>query len=192
MRSFGPTVLVGCMIAAMASANGLARTPPTKPQKLPEEKTVQEDTIEFSNGDLLTGKVVSISGDTMRFNGKVISGTSTVPLSGVRKIYFPETEEYEAGEQDQVVFPNGDRLSLDVGNLSDKTLQAHTLSGEAVALDRAKIEGLVFKKAPMKLLEQDFEDEENLRFSAVAGQWVIEEGMYWQKESNSSFRSAIR
>ena len=159
---------------------------------VPDEKEVTEDTIEFINGDIMTGSIVSISSSAIEFNGKMISGTSEVPLDNVKRIYFPRgTEEEAKPKADQVIFPNGDCLSISVQNMDENTLIGETITGDPIKLAREYLEGLHFEKVPINVMEEHFEDPEDIRFKSVSGKWEVEGGKYVQTSTAMTENSAF-
>ena len=186
---FFVTVFILAHIIFTGFAQG--RRPSSKLEKLPEEKAVTEETIEFANGDTLTGRIISVSEDRIQFNSKMISGKSPIPISNVRRMLFPRLIDTETiPRADQIILPNGDRISLTINSMSEKTLKGETPTGSSIELDRAELEGLIFKNVPATILEEHFDDPENVRFNAVSGEWVVEDGMYIQKNTASSTYSA--
>jgi hypothetical protein len=190
-----PTSLFLITLVALVSvvSAGLAngRRPSSKLKKLPEEKAVTEETIEFANGDTLTGRIVSVSEDIIRFNSKMMSGRSLIPVSNVKSILFPKLIDIKTIPRvDQIVLPNGDRISLTIDSVNEKALKGETPTGSSIELNRTELEGIIFKKVSATVLEEHFDDPENVRFNAVSGEWNVEDGMYVQKSTASSTYSA--
>jgi len=177
-------IIAASLIIAYFAQTGIVfckKYPSSGISAVSDEKEVTEDTIEFINGDVLTGSIVSISASAIEFNGKMISGTSKVPLDNVKRIYFPRgIEKGSKPKADQVIFPNGDCLSISVRHMDEKTLRGETITGDSIELARENLEGLHFKKVPIKILEENFEDPEITRFKPVSGKWAIEGGKYVQ------------
>lgn len=182
--------LFGTLFNEASGRNG--GSPSTRqPAKQPVDRVVRDDTIELVNGDLLTGKIADISQGVVRFDGQMIAGASSVPLRNIRRIFFPKPEgEGSKPEADQLIFPNGDRLSINIKSMDDKIIEGTTLTGDPLRLEKGKVSGLFFKKVPMKILEEHFDSDES-GFTPVKGEWAVEEGQFVQKnKSSSSYRAS--
>ena len=160
--------------------------------KIPGERVVTEDTIEFTNGDKISGDILAISDDTVEFNAKMIPHKCSFPLKNAKMILFPKKiEKEDTTLADQIILPNGDRISLSIKNMDTKLLNGDTVTGNSVSIEKEKLEGIVFRKVPVEVFVEKFEDAEKNRFTPVTGEWVVEGGKYVQKKTNSdSYRAS--
>lgn len=160
--------------------------------KMPEERVVNEDTIEFTNGDKISGDILAISNDTVEFNAKMIPNKCSFPLKNAKLILFPKKiEKEDTTLADQIILPNGDRISMAIKNMDSKLLNADTITGSSVSIEKEKLEGIVFRKVPVEVFVEKFEDAEKNRFTSITGEWVVEGGKYVQKKTNSdSYRAS--
>ena len=159
------------------------------PEEPAGEEVFSEDTIEFKNGDRLTGNIESISDGSIVIDCQMIIGKSAVSLSDARKVFFTgKTGHTQTAYEDQVVFPNGDRLSLSVSKLDEKFLEGETLTGDPLKLDKSRIEGIIFNRAAVKVMDERFDDAESTRFQGTSGDWVVVNGKYVQRKIGRSAR----
>ena len=102
----------------------------SKPDYTP---TPNPDVLVFTNGDQLTGKIVSSAGDTVVFHSDVAGGEISVPWNHIKEIRSPQKfAVIEKGVQPSRKNPSA--APQGTISLVDQSLEVHTDSGATIPL----------------------------------------------------------
>jgi small nuclear ribonucleoprotein (snRNP)-like protein len=196
------TLMSRCILAALVitamlvalNAHGQGRYPGRPPnpniEQVSETQPIDRDVIHLLNGDKITGSIKRLDGNALIVAADLVDGDVRVPIKNIGLTLFRTAEDGPSGLADRLVFPNGDRLSVTVDGIQDGVLSGTTVAGQSLAVKTDWLTGVIFERKPFVVYENDFEADDLKGLKPVSGQWVIEDGVFTQKERNASFSNA--
>ncbi len=141
---------------------------------------ITQGSVEFVNGDKLSGRVGALGGGKLWFHQELSDQAAEFPLENVSQLTFagppiPPTERCDA-----VYTQDGSYFAANVTALSDHTVEAVTAAGQEISIPDERITGIGFYRPNDVLLHSDFSSEAVMRLTPVLGSWSVEKGQLVQ------------
>ncbi len=147
------------------------------------------DGLVLKNGDSLSGRVVAVKGDVVRFAADMIEGELSVPFSSLNHIWFKKAGKSEKAAVGEIALAEGGRFGAFIQRVDGENVYFRTILPEdstEMAVPVEKVASIGLSAEPLVLLEADFADEASSPFTANGGEWIVYKGQLLQGDPSYS------
>ena len=114
--------------------------------------SLQADVIELTHGDLLSGTIVAMSGESVTITSELSPKPLEIGSANIRNIIFDNLEAASQQHQELITLGNGDSIPCDVIKLDDDKLKISTWYAGNFDIPRQDIHSIQFGIAEEKII----------------------------------------
>ncbi len=145
-------------------------------KEFPLDDEKENDTVVLKNGDSLSGSVVALEGNTLRFFLEMAEREIRAPVSSLSRAELKKRAIAEKPGSDEIGLVDGGRFrasvqSMDGKNLFFRTVCASHPTDRVLAMD--KVSSIALDSQPLVLLDAGFDDNSTAPFIENEGEWVV-------------------
>jgi len=143
--------------------------------------SIQAETVELKNGDILSGDINSLDKDRVALNSPLASNALEIKTESIDRIVFPDQDKDTPTHTERLILTNSDVIPCNVISMDDKNLLISTWYAGKFSIPRTSIHSLQFGIS---------EDESIYKGQDGLSQWSTREGNWTLSDSNYSCRGA--
>ncbi len=156
-------------------------------EELPMAGQRNGDAVVLSNGDALTGEVLGIEGETVRFQADMVEHPISVPFASLNRVELERRAARGRPGGDEVALVDGGRFRASVVRMDRRNLLFRPDTSDEsppLVVDREQVAAIGLGCGPLMVVDADFEERTDQPFATGAGQWLVHEGAMLHIDQN--------